>query len=163
MYEGIMYLNCRNVSLTHSNVEHFVRGIWLYASSDCFVSTNRLSDNYIGFGITRCNNSKVWQNEVYNSIYAGVTMNDLNHGIQVRNNTIINNDFVDDTYGIMVAYFFYTKNYDTILDGNTILGYTRGLCVLGTKGLTVTNNVIGDSTGPAIHLWYSKDAVFIRN
>ncbi len=162
-YEGIMTINCQNVSLTNSNMEHCVRGIWLFASSDCFVSTNRLSDNYIGIGISRCNNSMVWRNEVYNSIYTGFAMNDHNYNLQVSNNNIINNNFMNDNYGIMLSDFSVSKNYDNILDGNTILGNTRGLWVLGTKGLTISNNVIGDSTGTGIQLLYSIDARFSQN
>ena len=161
--EGITFINCQNGSLTHSNVENCVKGVFLLASSDCFIFTNRLPDDYIGIGITRCNNSMVWRNDVYHPIYTGITMYDSNHGLVVSNNNIIADNFVDDNYGITVADFSFAKNYDTILDGNTILGNTRGLCILGTKGLSVTNNVIGDSTGTGIQLWYSRDARFSQN
>jgi len=157
MYEGITYLNCQNGSLTHSNVEYCTRGIWLIGSSDCFVFTNRLSDNMVGIFITRCNNSMVWRNDVYNSITSGVTMTGLNHDLKVSNNIIKNNN-----NGIVVASNPLVA-YDAILDGNEIIGNSLGLWVSGTKGLTVTNNVIGDSAGPGILLAYSRDAMFSQN
>jgi parallel beta-helix repeat protein len=159
MYEGITFINCRNGSLTHSNVEHCMSGITLLLSSDCIVFTNRLDDNMVGIRMSGFNNSMVWRNEVFSATENGVLISGINRDLRVSNNNIR-----DNFRGIIVSINpFVAENYGVTLDGNEILGNTLGLAVLGTKGLTVTNNVIGDSTGTGILLQYARDARFSQN
>ncbi|MEI7433704.1 MAG: NosD domain-containing protein [Methanomicrobiales archaeon] len=159
MYEGIMFINCQNGSLTHSNVEHCVSGISLLLSSDCMVFTNRLADNMGGIRMSGFNNSMVWRNEVLNTTETGILVTGINHDLRVANNNVR-----DNYLGIMVSINpFIAQNYGIVLDGNEILGNSRGLAIRGTKGVTITKNIIGDSTGTGILVQYARDARFSQN
>ena len=159
MHEGITYMNCQNGTLTHSDVEHCMVGISLLLSSDCMVFTNRLSDNTAGIRMSGFNNSMVWRNEVYNSGETGLMISGINQDLKVSNNNIRNNSM-----GIILSINpLVAENYHNTLDGNEIIGNNRGLIVRGTRGLTATNNVIGDSTGSGIVFQYARDTRFSQN
>jgi PKD repeat protein len=158
-FDGISLVNCQNGTLAHSSVERCGVGVSLISSSDSLVYTNRLVENRFGFRISGFNNSIVWRNDVINSTESGLVVNGLNHDLKINNN-IVRNSFI----GI---YFVINPNYNTTggisLDGNEILDNQRGLTIRGTRGLTVTNNIIGNTSGIGISLQYTRDALFSQN
>jgi PKD repeat protein/nitrous oxidase accessory protein NosD len=158
-FDGILLVNCQNGSLAHSSAERCGVGVSLLSSSDILVYTNRLVDNRYGIRISGFNNSIIWRNDVINSTEYGMMVNGLNHDLKINNNNV-RNSFIG-------MYLVINPNYDTnggiSLDGNEIMDNQRGLTLRGTRGLTVTNNVIGNTSGIGISLQYTRDALFSQN
>ncbi|MEI6293057.1 MAG: NosD domain-containing protein, partial [Methanomicrobiales archaeon] len=158
-YQGIVLVNCQNASLVHSSVEHCAVAVSLLSSSDSIVYTNRLVENRYGIRISGFNDSIIWGNDIINSTEYGMMVGGFNQGLRINNNNVRNcfvgmylaiNPYVEATGGVS-------------LDGNEILENQRGLLIRGTRGLAVTNNVIGNTSGIGISLQYTRDALFSQN
>lgn len=132
---SVLYVRADNVTISGFKIRSVeysdVTGIHMVTCSNCTISNNDLSENYLGLSLSNSKNNTVSNNSMNLNEKYGI------HIIRSENNTLFNNTANSNTDGIVIE----NNSSDNNLTGN-LANYNRdyGFYIISSGNNTFSNN-----------------------
>lgn len=166
-----LYLRAYNVTISGFKIGGAgypdVTGIHMAACSNCTISDNNLSENYVGLSLSSSKNNTILNNSMeLNEIY-GI------HSVRSENNSFFNNTADSNAHGIVlesnsssnnltgnlansnIGYGFYLINSgNNTLNNNTAVENSMGIYVVSSNMSIISGNNVSENINYGI--WFSR-------
>jgi len=177
---SVLYLRANNVTINGFKIRAIdypdVTGIHMSACSNCTISNNDLSENYLGLSLSNSKNNIISNNSMNLNENYGI------HIIRSENNVLFNNTANSNAHGIILegnssdnnltgnlansnrGYGFYIMNSGSnIFDNNTATENDMGIYLVSSNMSTISDNNISENVNYGMWVSFSNYSLISGN